>query len=358
MDNTAKLTQWAINKIKTEYPDDIALLIACRGHETDNDGHGVCFDYFIPITQRGCELSQTFLVDGVGHDLYPRSWERMEKSTTLDEMTCVLANAEIRYARSQADIDRFCALQQTLKDNLKDPVFVYRKALERLDDAMDIYRSLMFEEKMYRARSEAGYIQHYLSQAVAYINGTYAESAIFTENQAYGGNASNRLYHCPELATVPDSFFWYAEQILTAKTIEELRALLHKLITVTKEFIQNKKPVFCEPQKTVDYTALADWYQELSLTWRRIRYFCDNNMVEEAFRDGCYLQSELLIIAPEFGLDDFNLLDSFDAASLIKLKLRSQKLEKVIRDIITENGVRINEYPTLDDFLASDAERK
>lgn len=212
MDNTAKLTQWAINKIKTEYPDDIALLIACRGHETDNDGHGVCFDYFIPITQRGCELSQTFLVDGVGHDLYPRSWERMEKSTTLDEMTCVLANAEIRYARSQADIDRFCALQQTLKDNLKDPVFVYRKALERLDDAMDIYRSLMFEEKMYRARSEAGYIQHYLSQAVAYINGTYAESAIFTENQAYGGNASNRLYHCPELATVPDSFFRYAER--------------------------------------------------------------------------------------------------------------------------------------------------
>ena len=71
------LTQWVIEKIEADYKGDIALLIGIKGHSTDNDEHGECFDYFIPATERGCELAQTFIIDGVGHDLYPRSWERI-----------------------------------------------------------------------------------------------------------------------------------------------------------------------------------------------------------------------------------------------------------------------------------------
>ena len=70
------LTQWAIHKIETEYKEDIALLIGIKGHSTDGDCHGECFDFFVPATEHGYNLSQTFIIDGIGHDLYPRSWER------------------------------------------------------------------------------------------------------------------------------------------------------------------------------------------------------------------------------------------------------------------------------------------
>ena len=70
-------------------------------------------------------------------------------------------------------------------ENLKDDTFVYGKALECLDKALDIYRTFMFEEKSYRARSEAEGIHLHLSQAVAYMNHTYADSPIFNERQAY-----------------------------------------------------------------------------------------------------------------------------------------------------------------------------
>ncbi len=103
-----QLTDWAINKIKKEYPEDIALLVAVEGHEVNNDGHGLCFDYFVPATERGYELSQTFILEGIGHDLYPRSWERTEQTADLnDRVTLCLGNAKILYSRTPADTERF-----------------------------------------------------------------------------------------------------------------------------------------------------------------------------------------------------------------------------------------------------------
>ncbi|MBO4267431.1 MAG: hypothetical protein J5910_09630 [Lachnospiraceae bacterium] len=64
MNDMNKLTDWVIRKIETEYKDDVALLIAIRGHNTDDDQHGVCFDYFVPATERGNELTETFIIGG------------------------------------------------------------------------------------------------------------------------------------------------------------------------------------------------------------------------------------------------------------------------------------------------------
>ena len=50
--NTKTLTEWVIDKIKSEYKDDIAILAAVKGHAIDGDEHGEVFDYFVPATER------------------------------------------------------------------------------------------------------------------------------------------------------------------------------------------------------------------------------------------------------------------------------------------------------------------
>ena len=91
-----KLTDWAINKINREYPEDVALLVAVEGHSVNGDGHGLSFDFFVPATERGNSLAQTFIIDGIGYDLYPRSWERTERTAALDDpATLCLGNAQI-----------------------------------------------------------------------------------------------------------------------------------------------------------------------------------------------------------------------------------------------------------------------
>lgn len=348
------LTNWVIQKIEAEYKDDIALLIGIKGHSTDDDMHGECFDYFIPATERGYELSQTFIIDGVGHDLYPRSFERVALSAELQDMSIVLTGATILYARSEADRARFEALQKRLYDNLSNEAFVYEKALSFLDRALEVYQSFVFEEKSYRARSEANVIHLYLSQTVATMNHTCTDSPIYSERQAYDTTPESSLYHCPLMKQVPDGFFTYAGKLLTLQDIPTLRETVYKLIRTTRAFILERAPKTPSYSKEINYDDLADWYQELSLTFRRIRYFCKNQMPEKAYTDACYLQNELLYVAEEFHLEEMNLLDSFHIDNLERLALRSDAVEQEVLRTLSVHGIQINSYASIDEFIKAD----
>lgn len=361
MKNIHPLTKWVIDKIEKEYKDDVALLIGIKGHSTNGDGHGEIFDFFVPATERGNQLSETFIIDGVGHDLYPRSWERLENSVNLNDMPLVLDGATILYYRSDDDVKRFEECKKRLHENLHNDTFVYGKALECMDKALEIYRSLIFEDKLYRVRSEADCIHEWLSRAVAYMNHTYTESPIYSESQAYNEEAESRIYSCPEMKTVPDGFFANARKLLEAQDADVLKDTIFALLKTTRCFILERKPAAQAATSAdkaaantakVDYNELAAWYQELSLTWRRVRYFCQNNIVEKAYTDACYLQEELLYIAQEFKVEELNLLDSFDKDNLSLLADRANKLEKIIQGILADHKVKINSYSSVEDFLA------
>lgn len=350
-----ELTKWVIEKIEKEYRDDIALLIGIKGHSTNGDDHGECFDYFIPCTPRGEEFARSFIIEGVGHDLYARSWERIERSATLDEMTIVLANATILYARRPEDAARFWAIREQLYQNLADPVFTYRKASERIRRAKTMYTDLCFEKKTYRIRNAAAEILSCLTEAVAFLNGTFADNPVFSEIQAYDGCPESRIYSCPDLTEVPDNFFTYARKLLYTSDGNECKELAQKLIETTLEFMDHRNPISrSDDMEPVDWTVFAGWYQEMSLTWNRIRYYCDNGMNEKAYVDATYLQGELLCIASEYGVTEYNLLDSYDPDCLELLRLRADRIESEIRDIIASHGVEIDEFDTLEVFLASE----
>lgn len=354
-ENIHPLTKWVINKIQKEYKDDVALLIGIKGHSTDGDSHGECFDFFVPATERANELAETFIIDGVGHDLYPRSWERLENSVNLNDMSILLDQAIILYSRSQEDTDRFLDCKNRMWQNLKNHSFVYGKALECMDKALDIYRTMIFEEKLYRVRSEADCILEFLSRAIAYMNHTYTESAIYSENQAYNGDLENRIYHCSEMKIVPDGYFANARKLLEVQDVEELKQTIFALLKTTRTFILERKPAEkSESDETkINYSDLAAWYQELSLTWRRIRYFCKNNMAEKAYIDACYLQEEFLYIAQEYKIEELNLLDSYNKENLSLLADRSNQLEKIIQGILAEHNVKINSYNSVEEFLTN-----
>ena len=347
-----KLTDWVINKIKKEYKGDVALLLAVHGHNTADDGHGVSFDYYVPATERGNELAETFIIDGVGHDLYPRSWEQLEESVSLNDMPIVIDGAEILYARSEEDKERFLDLKRRLQDNLGNPGFVYGKALEYMDNALEIYRTLIFEDRLYRVRSEAGYIHYELTKAVAVMNHSYAEEPIFSRNQAYDKDPDSRIYHCPEMKQVPEGFFENASRLMTEKDAETIKEVVCSLLKATRKFILEREPAKEQGKlNEANYKEFANWYRELSLTWRRIRYYCENEMAELAYCDALYLQEELLYVAQEYSIEEMNLLDVFDRDDLSKLKERANNLEKRILEILAGHNTSIVSYESIEEFL-------
>ena len=356
MKNTTKqLMDWAINKIKTEYPDDVALLIALPGSSVNGDGHGEPFDYFVPATERGNDLAQTFIIGGIGNDLYPRSWERCERTANLEDWaTFCLGNGKIIYSRSQEDVERFEQLQQKLTVNLNDSTFVYKNALMRLESSMDMYRTMMFEDRLYKVRGLAGFIHNYIAMGVAFLNKTYIGDS---------GWHQSPLSMYSKWSELPARFLEYYELILAAETISELRSIAHLLIASARQFIADRKPQNIE-SKTPNYQGLADWYQELRTTWNRIYHYCAINDCNTVFIDACGLQNELSIISEEFdffnsfkveeqfGFSEMDLLGVFDAKNLEPLAKRAAELEKTIVAAIESYNIKIRRYDTFEAFLA------
>lgn len=340
-----ELTDWAVNQIQQKYKDDIALLIGISGHSLENDCHGECFDYFVPVNENGNRLAQTFIIDGVGHDLYPRSWKRIENMAEFnDDFTNGLADAKILYSRNEEDKKRFIKFQEKLLANLKDKDFMFVKALEKLDTAMEIYRTMVFEDSLYKVKMGAGFIARYLSIAVACINGTYFKQRLDLET-----------VELSQMREIPDNFITYFEKIVKAKSMEELKQLCYEIISTTRKFIATWKPSKAEELKMPLYKDLAAWYEEMSLTWRRIYYHCDIRDYQRVFPDAINLQYELNVIKEEFGLQEMDLLGSFDVLNLSGFKQRAQELEKYIVSEIESHGVTINQYNTLEQFLAKNS---
>jgi hypothetical protein len=104
-----------------------------------------------------------------------------------------------------------------------------------------------------------------------------------------------------------------------------------------------------------DFQNLADWYQELCYTWRRIYYWCDQGDAVKVYVWGCLLQHELDIEKEEFGLKEMDLLGKYSAEDLPGFRRRAEELQKYIVEEINNHGVVLDEYDSIDDFLAQNS---
>lgn len=340
-----KLLNWVIGKIEKEYKDDICLLIGNDFFKLEQDADAATFDYFIPANENAYSLAKTFIIDGIGYDLYPRSWERIESMANLDDYNpTLLSHAQILYCRSEEDKRRFLAMQAKLQENLKNRSFMFIKALEKLDVAMKIYQTMMFEAKIGKVRMAAGFIADYLSVAVAFMNGTY-----FKYSQI------NQMAELSALKEIPQDFIQYYKSIVYAESVDVLRNLCYQMIFATRNFMDNRKPKNEDNVRKTDFHDLADWYQELCYTWRRIYHYCDQRDSEKAFVWGCFLQHELDIVKEEFKLEEMDLCGKYSAENLLDFRKCAEELEKYIVTEINTHGVTLDEYNSIDDFLAKNS---
>lgn len=340
-----KLIKWSIDKIEKEYKDDVSLLIGSDIFSLEQDAEGISFGYFIPENEKACNLSKTFIVDGIGYDLYPRSWERIERMANLDDYnTNLLGYGQILYYRSEEDKNRFLTMQAKLQENLKNPEFMFKKALEKLDVAMEIYKTMMFEDSIGKVRMAAGFIADYLSVAVAFLNQTY-----FKYSQI------NQISELSSMKDIPQNFINYYEAVIQADSVDELKKLSHVMILSTRKFMKNMKSENKKEVCNADFNNLADWYQELCYTWRRIYYWCHQRNAQKAFIWGCYLQQELDIVKEEFGLKEMDLCGQYSAEDLLNFRKRAEELEKYVVAEIHNHGTALDEYNSIEDFLSKNS---
>lgn len=336
-----ELIKWAIHKIETEYAEDVSLLIGHSHWNIAPDGNEVAFNYFIPATQVGYNLAQTFIIDEIGYDLFPMSWERVAGLASINEsLTTCLADGVILYAKSEADKERFIELQKQLQDNLSDPMFAYKKGLEKINTAMELYKTMLFENELGSVRKASGFIADYLSQAVATVNGTYFKRG--PENQ------TARLI---EMKHIPENFVSLFEALIAAQSLETIKTLCYQMIEVTRTFFEGRMPLKEQMPKEYNYDDLASWYEEGVYTFRRIYYYSQEKDVFNAFAWGYHFQREFDAIEEEFGLEPMDLMGVFDPNNLGDFHARAKMIDASIRNEIEKRGIILREYDSLEAFF-------
>ncbi|MBL4934146.1 hypothetical protein JK636_00070 [Clostridium sp. YIM B02515] len=336
-----ELIDWAVNKIDTEYKDDVSLLIGHKHWKIEPDGEEIAFNFFIPETEYGYRLAKTFIIEDIGYDLFPMSWERVEGLANLNEsiVTC-LADGFILYARSEEDRQRFIELQNKFNDNLKNNAFTYKKGLEKINVAMELYKNMIFEESLSLVRKASGYIAAYLSEAVAYVNEAY-----------FKRGPENQIEVLSSMKNIPEKFLALYQGIIEAKNLKETKELCYEIIAVTREFFMERKPQTVTKTREYNFEDLAAWYEEGRYTFRRIYYYCDKKDVFNAFAWGYNFQQEFDSIKEEFGLKTMDLMGIFDYENLMGFRKCAEEIEEYIVSVIKSNEVKIREYSSLEEFL-------
>ncbi len=338
-----ELIDWAIREAETTRKGQISVIVADRFanmHPGDAESTPVALQYFVPKTPEGEKAARTFIIDGVGYDYWGLPWERLEGIADMEEtIAVILAEGEVVWAESEVDRARFCALKERLFRNLSDLKYVCRILADRLEEAMEIYKNMAFEDDIGKLRMAARHIGISLSDAIAAVNGTYIKCG------EHGTDDPVPLLS--RLSRVPEGYIGLQKKLCTIKDGEELTALCREMIRAVRRFLTELLPER-EPEKA-EYP--EGWYEELLYTWRRIDYFCKQNDAANAFGWGAYLQRDMGMLGELLTDDERNILRDFDPGDLAGFAARCEKTRRLVHTRLLQNGVQLREYGTLNDFF-------
>lgn len=170
-----KIVAWILNKVKMEYADDISLVLIYGSYTNGSANSRSDVDcYYIPKTERGYNMAVDFIIDGVGYDIFPMSWERVTSIADLHEsLSPLVGDVQIIYYSDSSDLQRFKELQGRLQSNLLNEAYVREIAARRCEDANRMCSLMNVSNEASEIRKMAGSIIMTLADAVAVYNHDY-----------------------------------------------------------------------------------------------------------------------------------------------------------------------------------------
>ena len=345
-----RLVDWIVNKVKTEYADDISLVLIYGSYINGTANSKSDVDcYYIPKTERGYNLGMCFMIDGVGYDIFPISWQRIERIANLEEsLSPLVGDVRIIYCNSTADEKQFRTLQEKMKSNLRNDEYVKNIAQRRCDEASKLCSILKQKNSMSEVRKIAGNIIMTLADAVAVYNHDYYHFGLKKQFE----NLQNNFPNVPQ--NIVDGY----KNVIEAILIDDVKNYTMNLFDDVCKYIgitcKSQEIAVTEPLITdkVNASWLAELYEEISSTFNKIYVCCENGNYILAFLSAVCLQRDL-DDSQEAGCPTYDLLSGFNYKELSKFSELTKSVEDDFVQLIIRNGGHIKKYDNFEQFLSA-----
>lgn len=324
-----------IEKIKKDYINDIAI-ISIYGSYVRGDAYeksDIDF-YFIPKTDKGNELQTGFILDGIGYDLWPMSWERLESLAEYKGMVSLIADAKVIYHSCDADLGRFAELQKKAKN--PSNIDFDGEARKIIESCKQSFFDMVCCSDFSAQKETAIKIIENLIFAVALINKTYTHSG--------WGKSVDEV---SKMDRVPERFSELCNIVICAQTNISIADSTRLLLNNTANLLSKNQVPF-DIQN--DFSM---FYEEAKSLYNKLYNACDKNDTVTALMAGASLQHDM---SSMLGIKDYqrigfpDIVSDFHCDSLQIYKNTVIQHEQCLVSFLHEHDVKINIYDTFDDF--------
>lgn len=349
-----RVLEWAVAKAAKDYSADVAILAVYGSYinGTSDELSDVDF-FFIPKTDRGLLLGRTFIIEDVGFDLFPMSWDRVKGLSAFREpLQPLLGNSRVAYAASYEDENRFLSLRKAMEDNLQDASYMHERASEAFHKGLVYLSRLRNEHDAGVSRLLAGQMILCLSDAVAYENQTYFRSGL-----------KSHFNDISRMKAIPEGYLGAYEGVITSSGYPGIRHHAEQMAQSCGDFLGLDDEAALRPEhlassgkaasrttQQVNYDELVSFYEEAVSSFNKVWRSCDEARPDYrgAFIAGICLQRVLNEEVPFLGLE---VLSSFDHSDLGSFAAAVRMAEKAIVSCIEKVRPLIR-YSSIEDFLS------
>lgn len=362
MNEKLRIAESIKKKIEENYKDDVAIFAYYGSQATGLAGVRSDLDmFFIPKTERGKGLNFQFVIDGIGYDLFPITWERVAKIVALDQpLAAVLTQANVLYAGSDDDLKRF-----QMSVNAIEAQFKNGPSLQLLNKAWsyfsDTYLLLFNMEHGKQSLLDAHVIASKMLTKVAlslgYVNGVYFKRGM--------GRAFKETY---DFERLPEDYHVLAEAIMTEEDYDVLVEHCKTLLLKTKALINQEYKRYYEKESYM--TLFEGYYEEIKSTFNKIIDACENEDAHTAYFRAIDVQSEMSLFMAKvedgiwyegteqyvrynayfYDTFELDLIEPAFKRDFTKLKGLVETLDARFESFLEKEGLQLNIYENIESF--------
>ncbi len=382
-----KVVDWIVHKAKTEYADDISLVLIYGSHINGTANSKSDVDcYYIPKTERGYGLGVGFIIEGVGYDLFPMSWERVIGIADLQEcLLPLVGDVQVIYYGDLCDLERFKDIQSRLQSNLSNDEYVKKIAKKRCEDAYQMCAQMKLSDCFSEVRKIAGSVIMTLADAVAIYNHDYYHFGLkrqyedleknfpdVPQNIAAGyrqvvaslnkddvAKSAMGLFEdaCDymKISIVPQADSASNNDVAPNEIVASNKvAVPNEVVASNKAAVSNEDVASYKAAVPEDVNAylLARLYEEICSTFNKIYVCCENGDYILAYLSAVCLQRDL-DDAREAGCPPYDLLGYFNYAELAEFAKRTRIIENDFVQLIHSHGGHIKTFSSFEQFASA-----
>lgn len=333
-DTHRRILDAILETIREHYSEDIALFFI-YGSTVNGTAHEKSdLDMIaVPKTDRGWNIAKTFIMNGVGYDLWTVS--RSDLRSFLEKSalrSSILADSVLLYYCDEEDRRRYELLRENASASLPLNAHDYSPIMEFITNAKRYYGELS------------------LSENPACVSGiilelVYALTRLNRARLRFG--TKKILDEAAQFELLPDSFIENARYaILNPKSSVQICSDLIRSVEI---FVQEHFSKYFHIGALGAY--VKGMYEEISSAWNKIRYACDQGDAVYAFMAASALQADLDFAVVYLGLEKkFDLFSAYNPENLYAFAAHCTEIEKQFVGILEKSGVPVTVFDSADEL--------